>query len=467
AFMRRVVLVAGSLLLLGGGAFAAFRAVSKDYRYYELIKLGDQLLQEELPFQASRTYTSAIGVKPQDALAYLKRAEAERRQGNLEPAMADLEQASALSSDFLTMSMRLADLYDEAGRFEDAALHYQKAIELDPDSATLYYKLGLAQFRAGLEADALEALSRAAALRERFWEAYYLRGAVFLSLGGHDEAESDFLQALELAPEAELARSALIELYLDRGEPDEARPLVEIEIDANPGAAEPYLHLAEIHRAAGRVAEAIEAVGLALEQDPNLPRAYLNLGELWFSEASRRGDPVALEKAVTALSSVVKMDPTNGAAHLALGRAYLAMGDESRGFTELQRASQATPIQAEAHRMLGDLYTARRNFAEAVTAYHVYLKLSGRSPAVLERLGDAYLELGKPEIGAELFLEVASLEPRRVSPMVKAARAHLVAGNPAAAAGVCRQGLLANPDNEALLEVLTLARRSPRRSGEP
>ncbi|HSF14413.1 MAG TPA: tetratricopeptide repeat protein [Vicinamibacteria bacterium] len=465
--MRRVFLVTGSLLLLGGGAFAAFRAVSKDYRYYELIKLGDQLLQEELPFQASRTYTSAIGVKPQDALAYVKRAEAERRQGNLEPAMADLEQASALSSDFLTMSMRLADLYDEAGRFEEAAFHYQKAIELDPDSATLYYKLGLAQFRAGLEADALEALSRAAARRERFWEAYYLRGAVFLSLGGHDEAESDFLQALELAPEAELARSALIELYLDRGEPDKARPLVEIEIDANPGAAEPYLHLAEVHRVAGRVGEAIEAVGLALEQDPNLPRAYLNLGELWFSEATRRGDPVALEKAVTALSSVVKMEPTNGAAHLALGRAYLAMGDESRAFTELQRASQATPIQAEAHRMLGDLYSTRRNHAEAVTAYHVYLKLRDRTPAVLERLGDAYLELGKPEIGAELFLEVASLEPQRESPLVKAARAFLAAGNPAAAAGVCRQGLSANPENEALLEVLTLARRTPRRSGEP
>ena len=163
---------------------------------------------------------------------------------------------------------------------------------------------------------------------------------------------------------------------------------------------------------------------------------------------------------MTALESVVKMDPADGRAAVTLGRAYLAMNDESRGFAELQRASQATPIPAEAHRLLGDLYRARNNHAEAVTAYHVFLRLQGDSPAVLERLGDTYVDLDNPEMAAEIYLKLASVEPRRVAPLVKAARALIDAGDPGSAARVCQRGLAANPENRALLGLLSEARGS-------
>lgn len=445
-------------MVLGYDLFA------RDYRYFQLVRLGDELMLEELPFQASRTYATAIGMKPDMPLAYVKRAEAERAQGNLRPAIDDLEAAARLSSDVLLVSMRLADLYNEAERFDEAAAHYEKVLGVDPDSPTVLYKLALVRFRSGREAEAIDALSRAATIRDGFWEAHYLRGAVFRSLGAIDEAEADFRKALALGGDtgggALLARDALIALYMDNGDVNQAMELVQDEIDANPGAAGPYLSLAQIHRAAGRRTEAIAAVGLALEQDPNLPAAYLLLGELWLDDATVRGDVVAVDKAVAALESVTKMDPNDGRAALALGRAYLAMGDESRGFAELQRASQATPIPAEAHRLLGDLYRARDNDAEAVTAYHVFLRLHGDSPAVLERLGDTYVDLDNPAMAAETYLKLASLEPRRVAPLAKAARALIDSGEPAEARRVCRRGLAANPENKALLGLLDEARGS-------
>ena len=315
------------------------------------------------------------------------------------------------------------------------------------------------RFRGGREAQALGALNRAAALRNGFWEAYFLRGAVFQALGGLDEAEADFLTALGLRPEAKRARTALIELYIDNGNADKAFPLVRNEIDANPEAPEPYLHLADVHAIAGRNTEAIEAVRLALEQNPNLPVAYLRLGELWLEAATIGADPVAADRAVAALESVVKMDPSNGHAALTLGQAYLAMDDEARGFAELKRATQKTPIPAEAHRLLGDLYRARKNHAEAVTAYHVYLKLRGDTPPVLERLGDTYVELDNPSMAAETYLKLASLKPGRVTPLVKAARSQLASGDPGAAARTCRRGLATNPENQALLRLLSEATR--------
>lgn len=456
--MKKLLLGVVVLPLLAGAALAGYRALSRDYRYFQLVQLGDQLLAEGLPFQASRTYGTAIGVRPAELIAYIKRAEAERRQGNLSPAVEDLEKAGSLSTDVLLVSRRLADIYDELGRFDDAALHYERVLALDPESPEVLEKLGLVYFRAGREAEAIEALNRAASSRTGSWEPFYLRGAVFRSLGGLDEAEADFLRALELAPDAALARTALIELYLDTEQASKSMPLVHAEIDDNPGAAQPYLHLADVHRLAGHSIDAIEAVALALEQDPNLPAAYLRLGELWLEEGSSGDDPVALEKAVTALESVAKMDPSNGRAALALGRAYLAMGDEPRGFAELQRAGVATPVQAEAHRLLGDLYRARGNHTEAVTAYHVFLMLKGDSPAVLERLGDAYFELGNPTIAAEIYVKLSEIEPRRVTPLVKAARAYLSSGDPDSAARACRRGLVDNPENEALLSLLDQSR---------
>ncbi len=458
--MRRwflVLLAAGSVL--AGAVSVGYRVLGRDYRYFQLVKLGDELLAENLPFQASRTYGSAMAIKPDEAIAYIKRAEAEQRQGNFSPAIADLERAAQLSSDVLLVSLRLAELYYEVERFDEAAAQYERALELDPSEANVLYKLALVRFRGGREAEALDALNRAAALRDGFWEAYFLRGAVFRALGGLDEAEADFLRALTLRPEAKRARTALIDLYIETRHADKAMALVRDEIDANPEAPEPYLHLADVHAIAGRNTEAIEAVGLALEQNPNLPVAYLRLGELWLEEATIGADPVATDKAVAALESVVKMDPANGRAALTLGKAYLAMNDEARGFAELQRATRATPISAEAHRLLGDLYRTRKKHAEAVTAYHIYLKLRGDTPAVLERLGDTYIELDNPSMAAEAYLKLASLEPRRVTPLLKAARSQLHSGDPAAAAQTCRRGLATNPENRALLQLLTEATR--------
>ncbi len=458
--MRTSLVAFFSFALLVAVSLVGYRVLTLDYRYFQLVQLGDELMQEDLPFQASRTYSSALAIKPDDPIAYVKRAEAQRRQGNLAAAVGDLEVSASLSSDVLLVSLRLADLYYEVERFDEAALHYQKVLKVDPEASNVLYKLGLVYFRGGREAEAIDALTRAAAIREGFWETYYLRGAILRSLGGVDEAESDFRKAIALRPKATLARTALIELYIDNGEPERALELVQSEIDANPGKPAPYLHLAQVHHLAGRRGEAIESVNLAIEQDPNLPAAYRLLGEFWLDEAIQTGDPVAVEKAAAALQSAAKMDPADGRASLALGRTYLAMNDESRGFDELLRATQATPVPAEAHRLLGDLYRARSSDAEAITAYLVFLRLRGDDPAVLERLGDAYIDLDNPEMAAETYLKLAVLEPRRIAPLVRAARALIDAGDKEAAARICRQGLAANPKNRALLGLLSVARGS-------
>jgi hypothetical protein len=77
---------------------------------------------------------------------------------------------------------------------------------------------------------------------------------------------------------------------------------------------------------------------------------------------------------------------------------------------------------------------------------------------VLERLGDAYVESGNPQMGAEIYLRLEALEPRRVAPLAKAARAYLMVGDNESAAQTCRRGLAVNPENQVLTELLAETR---------
>ena len=459
--MRNFVLPIVVLMATVGFFLVAFQGFSRDYQYVQLVKLGDQLMEEKLPYQASRTYGSAIGLRPDKPLAYMKRAEALQQQGSLASALEDLAEASTRGADALTVSLQQAEIHYDRGNFDEAVTFYSEVLALDPNSPALLYKLGLSFFRAGHEDAAIDVLTHAIETQEEFAESYYLRAAVFQAVGRDAEAEADLLKTFALRPESGEARRALIQHYLDTGKITRALRVAREEIDRQPQAPSSYLLLADVQRKRGRNAQAIEAVGLALEQDPNLPGAYLRLGQLWLEEGISGNDRVAFEKAIAALESFSQLENENGPASLALGQAYLAIGDEDRAFDELQRAAEATPIQADAHRELGDLYLGREDFAEAATAYHVYLKLGDQSPRVLERLGDAYIGMHNHSAAAETYMQSAAQSPNRIGPLAKAARAYLAAGEPRLAARVCERGLSADAENETLLNLLARASNAP------
>jgi len=455
-FLLSLVFVAGTV----GFCVFMYGLVTRDYQYLQLIKLGDKLMAERLPYQAAGAYGSALGLRPEHALAYLKRAEAQRAQGDLASALKDLQKAGELSADKLTVHLRLADVYQAREEFDPAVHHYTEAVQLDPESPAVLYKLGLACYRSGREQDALQALDRALQLRSGFAEAHYLKAAVHRALKEFAEAETELGRALADAPDLEQARWALVELHVERGNAEKAIHLLEAEAARKLAGPVPFLQLADVYRRRGETGLAIEAVGQALARNPNLPEGYVRLGELWLEEGLWRNDRVALEKATAAFASATEMDRASGRAALGLGRAYLALGNEEKAYAELQRAAEARPVEPEAHRLIGDVYYDQGKLSEAITAYHVYRKLAGDTAVVLERLGDAYLKLQNPVEAAASYKEEAAIDSGNLTPLVKAARAYLAAGAPAEAVAACRQGLRLDPGHSELKSLLVLSERT-------
>ena len=119
--MRGLILPILALITTGAFCVVMYQVFSRDYQYLQLINLGDRLTEEELPYQAARAYGSAINLKPDNSLGYLKRAEAHHVQGDLAQALEDLLKASELSGDVVTVSLRLADTSKDLLVFGEAA----------------------------------------------------------------------------------------------------------------------------------------------------------------------------------------------------------------------------------------------------------------------------------------------------------------------------------------------------------
>ncbi|MGJ5067642.1 tetratricopeptide repeat protein [Bradyrhizobium oligotrophicum] len=160
-----------------------------------------------------------VPAEPMTAASLVKRAMDRSRQGDVEGAVADLDEA-------IRLAPRNADLYRyrardlvRMGRFDRALGDYERAIRLDPNNPMLFHDRGLAFQRKGDLDEALVDLDHAVRMGFNDAATYSDRGAVWLEKGRYDRALADFNQALKLDPESAVAaarRDEAVALKRDR-----------------------------------------------------------------------------------------------------------------------------------------------------------------------------------------------------------------------------------------------------------
>ena len=129
-------------------------------------------------------------------------------------------------------------------------------------------------------------------------------GCAYARMGHLDAALTELQRVLDLAPDHFLAKVERGIAYLNAGKPEEGTAVIRRVLDAHP-EAEPRF------------------VG----------HAHHNLGVGLLRQGS-------FEAARDALERAVELDPTNGAAWDALGRAYLGLGDRAKARVPARRAER-------------------------------------------------------------------------------------------------------------------------------
>ena len=92
-------------------------------------------------------------------------------------------------------------------------------------------------------------------------------------------------------------------------------------------------------------------------------------------------------------------------------KALLRQGKLEDARIKLQEELQQNPSRPEGYALLGLLYTAQKNYAEALSAFQQGLKLNPKSTGIRNDMGNLYVAQGNLDLAEKEFREVVRLNP--------------------------------------------------------
>jgi tetratricopeptide (TPR) repeat protein len=216
-----------------------------------------------------------LSLQPNNDDAHRRRGVILARQGQVEQAIAEYQQAIGIRPDYWRNHNALGGLYYRTGRFAEAAIAYQKVVDLQPDSADGLMNLGAALHAAGDTPRAIEYYGRSIDVAATD-SAYSNLGTIYYSQRRFDEAIAAFEAAIRLSPSKPLYHRNLGDAHHQQGHATEAAAAYERAIrlatgtlSVNPKDADMLSLIALCEAKLGRYADARRRAAAALQLAPD------------------------------------------------------------------------------------------------------------------------------------------------------------------------------------------------------
>ena len=240
-----------------------------------------------------------------------------------------------------------------------------------------------------------------------------------------------------------------------------------VAIAADPDFVAPYRLLAEAKAQRQDRAGAVAALDQALARGnavPELERARLEL-----ESAELSGNPDAR---LTALSKLVKLDSGDAGAWSALAVSLMSRHEYRQAQQAFQKASELEPQDVTILNTMGYAAAQAGDFDAAMSALRRYAALRPKEANPLDSTGDANLIAGRFGEAENFYLQSAKVDPNfnNNGPLIKAAIAHLLAGDPPGANNLAERYFAArteakDPDSGLPARPVDLAQRPPQGRG--
>ena len=197
-------------------------------------------------------------VDPFTATIYSNRGLTRYKKGDIEGALADLDQAIRMRPTLATAYLNRAAVQRANGNPTAALKDLDRAIVLQKDFFEALSNRGSVRYDLGDSQGALVDLNRAIALNDRVAEPFYQRGYVYIGLKEFDAAIADFERAIKLAPDFAWAYQGRGTAWMSKGYMERAIESFDQAIANNPKLAWAYFN------------RAVSKVYLGLEPDSDV-----------------------------------------------------------------------------------------------------------------------------------------------------------------------------------------------------
>lgn len=261
------------------------------------------------------------------------------------------------------------------------------------------------------------------------------------SAGRLREAENNYREVLEVAPDNPVALQLLGVLAYQVGDVPSAFELISAAVAVDPNYAEAHFHLGLACKAQGRFDEAIESYQRSIELNPAHPQAHNNLANTY--QAIGRLDEAATsyrkalsfdpnyvnalsnlgvvlanlrqpEAAVHSCRKAVQLDPENADVHSNLGFVLLELGKAGDAISCFRTALTFEPEDPETHNNLGNAFQEQDRLEDAIMSYQKAVELAPNYTDAQNNLGNVFHELERYDDAVLCYRTVLECEPENV-----------------------------------------------------
>jgi predicted Zn-dependent protease len=311
-----------------------------------------------------------------------------REVGKYKEAIAALQSIKTPHPD---VQAELAFTFQLNGQLKDAASLYAKVAEELPKDLEVQLSAAQAQVAIGSIEQANALLDRAAKLSPDYYRVHAIRAEIAQIEERPADAIREYTAALARLPEEPAdgplygiqLHVDLMDLYASTKDPVAAHGQLEIaqseiaKLDERGSDRAGFLRLrAMIKLSAGELSGAMSDIEEALALAPSEFSSLQLKGDLFM----KMGKP---EDAIASYKRIVAMDAVNRYALISLGYASRAAGRDGDAEKYFRKLASAYPDFYVAYLALGDLYTSRRDYAQAQTAYTRAYSLNSNNPMII------------------------------------------------------------------------------------
>jgi tetratricopeptide (TPR) repeat protein len=316
--------------------------------------------------EARANIDKALQIDPNAGLAYALRAVINVVQNNNEQALADGNQAVALSPD--SSAAKIALSYAQQAVFDIPAARdtLQQAVQQQPEDALALARLAELQLMTGDRKQARESARKAAALDPNLARTQLTLGFAALAEFHNEEARAAFERAIDLGSSDPMAHLGLGLAKISNGNVEAGGRDIEVAVALDSNSALLRAYLGKTYFAEKRHPLDSEQFSMAKQLDPNDPTAYLYDGILKQTvnrpvEAVQDFDrSIDLNDNRAVYRSRLLLDKDRAARGTSLARAYRDLGFSQLGMNESTESVSIDPSNASAHRFLSDTYQGVR-----------------------------------------------------------------------------------------------------------
>lgn len=347
---------------------------------------------------------AAVRLLPQTEAAHTNLAASLLRLGHQDEALAQFRAALVLAPQEYTANHNLGEFYVQAGKLAEAVPLLERAQQSTPAAYDNGYDLATADLMLGRYAQAHRVVQ--SLLRQKdTGELHNLDAQIDEKEGRYVEAANEFEAAAHLDPSEDNLFDWGSELLLHRTY-DPAIEVFRVAAARYPKSPRVRIGLGISLYARGLYDEAVQALLAGADLDPREPRCYLFLSRAYYTQQSHTAEVIEHFK------RYAELEPGN-----ALAQYYYAMSLQKGGHTEgaevdtervealLKLAVSLDDKLADAHFELGNVYSDRHDYTDAVPQYLRVIELEPTFADPHYRLATVYTRTGdKQQAQAELKL---------------------------------------------------------------